>query len=105
MLRIYDATRGGAPLSSSDIAGALPIEEVAGKKRSAKRPEIDIEAATRIGDVALWITSHGRSSSARKDQSGSSCSAPPHPPPPARWRSSESPMCALLDDLSADARF
>jgi Protein of unknown function (DUF3616) len=105
VLRIYDANRGGAPLSSSDIAGALPIEAVAGKKRSAKRPEIDIEAATRIGDVALWITSHGRSSSGKERPERLFLFGTTAPATAGPLEVIGVPYVSLLDDLSADARF
>jgi hypothetical protein len=56
VLRVYDSRTGGDPLFAVDVSPslALPIKK--------KAPEADIEAATRVGDVALWLTSHGRSS-------------------------------------------
>lgn len=48
VLRVYDARRGGPPIASADVSAALSTEE------------IDIEAATRVGDLALWIASHAR---------------------------------------------
>jgi hypothetical protein len=59
VLRVYDARRGGPPLHAVDISAALPLPH---KK---KTPETDLEAATRLGDLALWITSHGRNSSGK----------------------------------------
>jgi hypothetical protein len=58
VLRVYDARRGGAPLSAVDVSSelALPLR---GKKHP-HAPEADLEAATRLGDHAYWITSHGR---------------------------------------------
>lgn len=52
ILRLYDATKGGEPLASVDLSSVLELRK--------KHPESDIEAATRIGDVAYWLTSHGR---------------------------------------------
>src|SRR3954470_5180846 len=49
VLRVYDAGRGGPPLHAVDISAALPLPH---KK---KTPETDLEAATRLGDLALWI--------------------------------------------------
>lgn len=49
LLRIYDADRGGAPLAIVDI-GAVELD--AG--------EMDLEAATRVDDSALWLASHSR---------------------------------------------
>lgn len=70
VLRIYDADVGGAPLSSYDMSAsidALKTEKKEKKKKKRRKPpkgiETDIEAATRIGDMAVWLTSHGRSTS------------------------------------------
>jgi hypothetical protein len=56
VLRVYDADRGGAPLQAVDVSPALELP------RKKKTPEADLEAATRVGDRALWLTSHGRNS-------------------------------------------
>jgi hypothetical protein len=67
VLRVYDADRGGAPLRKIDVSpwlglgGAVPASTL----KPEKIPETDIEAATRVGDLAFWITSHGRSSSGK----------------------------------------
>jgi hypothetical protein len=58
VLRIYDAERGGPPIESFDLSGALSIE--AGG-------EADIEAATRLDDRAYFLTSHGRTRSGAVD--------------------------------------
>ncbi len=50
LLRIYDAARGGEPLAIIDVGAAR-----------AGDPEMDLEAATRTTDYALWLGSHGRS--------------------------------------------
>jgi hypothetical protein len=56
VLRVFDAEQGGPPIRAVDVSAAL---ELPAKK---KAPETDLEGATRIGDLALWITSHGRNS-------------------------------------------
>jgi hypothetical protein len=56
VLRVFDADRGGPPLRAVDLSPSLPLP----KKKKA--PETDIEGATRLGELALWITSHGRNS-------------------------------------------
>jgi hypothetical protein len=53
VLRVYDADRGGAPTRELDLSALLGLPKEA--------PEVDIEAATRIGDQAYFVTSHGRS--------------------------------------------
>lgn len=56
VLRVYDSDRGGEPLFTQDVSSSLdlPIKK--------KTPEADIEAATRLGEHALWLTSHGLNS-------------------------------------------
>ncbi len=57
VLRTYDARRGGTPEGQVEISAALDLPRT--KKGP---PEADIEAATRIGQRAYFITSHARSS-------------------------------------------
>jgi len=67
VLRVYDADQAGAPLYKVDVSPWLGLgaEQRAPGKKPAKVPETDIEAATRLGDLAFWLTSHGRSSSGK----------------------------------------
>ncbi|CAM3424024.1 DUF3616 domain-containing protein [Corallococcus sp. ZKHCc1 1396] len=60
ILRLYDARAGGRPLKTVDLSPSL---ELPVKK---KPPETDIEAGSRLGDLAFWLTSHGRNSSGKK---------------------------------------
>jgi hypothetical protein len=60
VLRVYDAEAGGAPLQAVDVSSDLPL----GKPKK-KSPESDIEAATRLGNDAFWLTSHGLNSSGK----------------------------------------
>jgi hypothetical protein len=69
-LRVYDALKGGAELWSVELSDqlGLPARPRRGKKKPKPPkppPEVDIEAATRIGDLALWLTSHARASSGK----------------------------------------
>ncbi|HET9960336.1 MAG TPA: hypothetical protein VFQ61_37855 [Polyangiaceae bacterium] len=70
VLRIYDAEVGGPPLSARDISRELGLTERKRRKTGEPKPapEVDIEAATRVGDLAFWLTSHGRDSSGRVRQ-------------------------------------
>src|SRR5262245_56650755 len=53
VLRVHDADRGGAPLAAWDVSAELGVP-ITGKKRP--RPaEMDLEAATRLGDRAYWL--------------------------------------------------
>lgn len=56
ILRVYDSTRGGAPTASVDVSEFLKMP------RKKKPQEADIEAATSVDGMALWITSHGLNS-------------------------------------------
>ncbi len=64
VVRIYDGRRGGLPVGVVDLSEALELER--GKK---KYPETDIEAATQLGPLSFWLTSHGRKSSGKLDES------------------------------------
>jgi hypothetical protein len=73
VIRIYDANVGGTPLEMRDLSSGLNLPEKKKKKAKKKKhpkkhfrmPETDVEAATRIGNIALWMTSHGRTESGR----------------------------------------
>jgi hypothetical protein len=67
LLRAYDTKAPGPPLWMVDVAPALGVEAKPPKvgKPAKGAPETDIEAATRVGDIALWLTSHGRNSSGK----------------------------------------
>jgi hypothetical protein len=60
VLRVYDAARGGSALYAVDVSPVLDLPS------GRRTPEADIEAATRLGEYALWITSHGLSSRGKK---------------------------------------
>ncbi|MBE7449345.1 MAG: DUF3616 domain-containing protein [Kofleriaceae bacterium] len=64
VLRVYDADAGGAPVAQLDLSPALGLPLVG--KRNPRPPELDLEAATLLGDRAYWLTSHGRSKKARR---------------------------------------
>ena len=58
VLRVYDAEHGGLPLSATDVSPELGLP-VKGKKEP-HWPEMDLEAASVLGDHAYWLASHGR---------------------------------------------
>jgi Protein of unknown function (DUF3616) len=95
ILRVYDATRGGAPLVTADLSGDLHLPH---KK---KTPETDLEAATRIGDHAFWITSHGRNSKGKKQESRLRLFATTLPERGKTVHVAGQPYTRLLDDLLA----
>jgi len=55
-LRIYRRRGGGAAVADETLS-AWPSLQIKG----AKKPELDIEAAARLGDVVFWLGSHGNS--------------------------------------------
>lgn len=63
VLRVYDAVRGGRPLAQVHVSPGVGLVP-RGKKRP-RAPELDLEAATRVGEHAYWLTSHGRNSKGR----------------------------------------
>lgn len=64
ILRIYDAKLGGAPVDqlvlSAEKLGFAALQKSDPKTGQAKPVELDLEAATRIGNSAFWLTSHVR---------------------------------------------
>ncbi len=64
LVRIYDSRKGGGPVRVVDLSHELDLPR--GKK---KFPETDIEAATQLGPLSFWLTSHGRKSSGKRDES------------------------------------
>jgi hypothetical protein len=70
VLRVYDANRGGNPLLSKDVSAEIGLPIEISKKTGLPKdaPETDLEAATRLGDLALWLTSHGRNSKGKLKQ-------------------------------------
>lgn len=51
-LRVYDREAGGLPVWSIDLSRFLAVDP--------QEPEVDLEAAARVGDRIYWISSHGR---------------------------------------------
>jgi hypothetical protein len=101
VIRVYDAERGGAPLSSVDLS---PMLRLAPKGKRGGHPELDIEAATRLGDLALWLTSHGRNAKGKLKPERRRLFATSVSSEGALQVHGE-PYEALLDDLLADPRY
>jgi hypothetical protein len=104
VLRAFDADRGGPPLWTADVSSALGIP-LEGKKHP-HYPEIDLEAATVIGDRAYWMGSHARSASGKRKPERFVFFATSVPPPSAVERVEVVGQYEhLLDDLLADERY
>src|SRR5262245_12902790 len=53
VLRVYDFSTGGGPVSRHDVASFLELDE-------PDKPEADVEGAAQLGNRMYWIGSHGR---------------------------------------------
>jgi hypothetical protein len=93
VLRVYDGAAGGSPLAASDLSSALDLPY--GKKV----PEADIEAATRFGEYALWLTSHGLSSHGKYEPARFRFFATHSQPDGSRLTVAGKPYAGLLVDL------
>lgn len=104
-LRVYDATRGGPALSVVDLsAWILPRNpELARKKK--KPGEADLEAGARIGELAFWMGSHGRSTSGKLKPERLTFFATTLPSESAPPRLVGEPYHRLLEELTQDARY
>ena len=52
LLRLYDHRTGGRAVWALDLSRFLRVDP--------REPEVDVEAAARMGDRIYWISSHGR---------------------------------------------
>jgi hypothetical protein len=105
VLRTYDATRGGAPLSSLDISAAVGVFPKGHASADKPAPEIDIEAATQLGELALWMGSHGRSSSGKQKRERLRMFATTLPREGSPMRVVGGGQDGLLEALFEDARY
>jgi len=101
VLRVYDAQRAGAPISSFDLSSLLGLPAKRRKDGSVVSRELDIEAATSIGTELYFITSHGRDSSGRLREERLKFFAL-RPTSPQTWALQGAPYEALLDDLQRE---
>lgn len=90
LIRIYDADRGGAPLAVVALDGV-----------DTSGAEMDLEAATRIGDVAIWLASHSRSKEGSEQPTRLNMFVSTAPTPHTALRLVASPKGTLLEDLLA----
>jgi hypothetical protein len=108
VLRVYDADRGGAALYERDISAGIGIPPRPRKHRGQPPrppPEADIEAATRHGDIALWLSSHSRNSKGKLKPERLRFFATTLPVHGHELRVVGRAYSGLLADLSADPRY
>lgn len=108
VIRVYDADRPGVPVHEVDLSDSLglPVRFKKHKKRNERRPapEVDLEAATKVGDLALWVTSHGRSDSGKRKPERLRLFATTAPASGA-LEVVGTPYLRLIEDLAADPRY
>ena len=100
VLRAYDVQRPGPPLWSVDLSSAIG----AVPKPNKAPPETDIEAGTRVGALAFWLTSHGRNSSGKSKPERLKLFATTLPKAGEAATVAGVPYEHLLDDLLAEPR-
>jgi hypothetical protein len=110
VLRVYDAARGGAPIFAVDVSEGLNLAAFRKRKKKlptdrGKAPETDIEAGTRVGDLAFWITSHGRNSSGKLKPERLRFFATTAPERGSELKVVGAPYERLLEQLFTDPRF
>ena len=108
VLRVYDADRGGKALYERDISAGIGIPPRAPKDEDdapKPPPEADIEAATRHGELALWLSSHSRNSKGKRKPERLRFFATSLPLHGQELRVVGEAYSGLIDDLSADARY
>lgn len=64
VLRLYDADHPGAPLRELDLSAPLGLVKLT-RNNAIRAEESDLEAATRVGEFAFFLTSHARNSSGK----------------------------------------
>ena len=100
VLRAYDVRQPGPPLWSVDLSSALG----AVPKPNKAPPETDIEAGTRVGELAFWLTSHARNSSGKLKRERLKLFATTLPAAGTTVALAGRPYEHLLDDLLAEPR-
>lgn len=107
ILRVYDAVLGGVPLYEHDISTDIGLEpRPPGKDGRLKPPpEADIEAATRMGEHAFWLSSHSRSGKGKLKSERLRFFATRLPSYRGAPRVVGKPYAGLVDALSVDPRY
>lgn len=106
VLRAYDASSPGAPLWSVDVSSDIGIAAKPPKpgKPPRRAPEADIEAATRVGALSFWMTSHGRNATGKPKAERLRLFAATLPTDSRPLAIQGRAYAGLLDDLLADPR-
>lgn len=100
VLRAYDARAGGEPVWERDSSAELQLPE----RDGSRVPETDIEAATRLGDNAYFLTSHGRDRSGRRKRERLRLFATTTGEKETDIRMVGTPYTLLLDDLLSEPK-
>jgi hypothetical protein len=99
LLRVYRRDRSGPPVQSFQAGAFLDVDP--------RRPETDLEGATRVGDRIYWITSHGRNRDGEERESRHRFFATSYsvsPQDKVELKTVGRPYHRLLDDFVKDPR-
>jgi hypothetical protein len=109
ILRIYDALKGGQPVDqvvlSAEQLGFAALQKSNPKTGEIKPVELDLEAATRIGNSAFWLTSHARNGKGKQKLERFQFIGLRRDKRAQRWNFIGKPFDGLLASLIADPRF
>jgi hypothetical protein len=97
VLRVYDVDRGGPPLYKVDVSVDLSLTD-------PLEAESDLEAATRLGDVAYFLASHARTSKGKRDPNRILFFATKLPQPEQKVQVVGKACHTLLDDMLSDPK-
>lgn len=97
VLRVYDVDRGGPPLYEVNVSEDLSLDD-------PLEAESDLEAATRLGDLAYFLASHARTSKGKRDPNRILFFATKMPQPGQKVDVVGSPCHTLLDDMLSEPR-
>lgn len=97
VLRVYDVDRGGPPLFQVDVSQDLSLAD-------PLEAESDLEAATRLGDLAYFLASHARTSKGKRDPNRILFFATAMPKAGEKVSVIGKPCHSLLDDMLSDPK-
>lgn len=93
VLRVYDAMTGGRAVRRTNLSKQIALQ---------KKGEVDIEAATSLGERAFWLSSHGRNAKGDEDVNRSLVITTELPPLNAKVEVEGKVYRNLLRDLQAN---
>lgn len=109
VLRVYDAVKGGDAVDTfvltAEELGFQQLNKIHPKTGKLRNFELDIEAATHIGGMSFWITSHARNSKRRQKSERFQFIGLRRDAVRQNWEFIGKPYDGLLSALIEDRRF